>query len=283
MARIKYLLAFFALLVCIAGVGGAYYYWKKFAQPEIVVNRHISGKSGDTLERPDLGKRHFDAAVDLIKSGELVSARDRLLYLMQYFPESATFGEARRIVGELNMDLLVSKIPIPGKTEHTVKRGEALVTIARRSKTTIDYVMRANAKTSEFIFPDEVLTVYPLDFKVLINLTKKTVTVLDGEDLFKEYTILDSHLPADLRAPVSTTVSEKVAWDGTKPINFTDTNYMDCAKWLRTGKIGLFIRQLDEGSDSSDDSRPYGVMLAKPDIEELFTLLRVGSNVDLEK
>ena len=85
------------------------------------------------------------------------------------------------------------------------------------------------------------------------------------------------------RAPVSTTVSEKVAWDGSKPINFTDTNYMDCAKWLRTGKIGLFIRQLDEDNDSSKQARPYGVMLAKPDVEELFTILREGSKVDLEK
>src|SRR5690606_5947917 len=110
MARIKFLLAFFAMLICVGGVAGAYFYWKKFAQPEIVVNRHIAGKSGSTFERPDLGKRHFDAAVALIKEGEFVSARDRLLYLMEYFPESATYGEARRIVGELNMDLLVSKI-----------------------------------------------------------------------------------------------------------------------------------------------------------------------------
>ena len=173
MARIKFLLAFFALLICVGGIGGAYFYWKKFAQPEIDVNRHISGK-GSTLERPDLGKRHFDAALALLREGELVSARDRLLYLMQYFPESATYVEARRIVGEVNMDLLLSRIPMPGKTEHTVRRGEALITIASRSKTTIDYIMRANGKTSEFIFPDEVLTVYPLDFRVAIDLAKKT-------------------------------------------------------------------------------------------------------------
>lgn len=126
MARFKFLLAFLALLVCGGGVAGAYFYWKKFAQPEIVVNRHISGKGGGTLERPDLGKRHFDAAIALLKEGELVSARDRLLYLMQYFPESATYDEARRIVGEVNMDLLLSKIPMPGKVEHKVRRGEAL-------------------------------------------------------------------------------------------------------------------------------------------------------------
>jgi hypothetical protein len=282
MARFKFLLAFIALLICGGGVAGAYFYWKKFAQPELVVNRHISGKGGGTLERPDLGKRHFDAALALLKEGELVSARDRLLYLMQYFPESATYDESRRIVGEVNLDLLLSKIPMPGKVEHKVSRGEALVTIASRNQTTIDYIMRANGKTSEFIFPDELLTVYPLRFRVEISLGKGTVTVFDGEALFKEYQILDRNLPADIKAPVATTVSERVAWHGDQPVNFTHPAYMSCAKWIRTGKIGLFIRQSNPGGEGGE-SRPYGVMLANEDLEELFTILRVGSKVDLVK
>jgi len=282
MARFKFLLAFIALLICGGGVAGAYFYWKKFAQPELVVNRHISGKGGGTLERPDLGKRHFDAALALLREGELVSARDRLVYLMQYFPESATYEEARRIVGEVNMDLLLSKIPMPGKVEHKVRRGEALVTIASRNQTTIDYIMRANGKTSEFIFPDEPLTVYPLRFRVEISLGKDTVTVFDGEALFKEYQILDLNLPSDIKAPVATTVSERVAWYGDQPVNFTHPAYMSCAKWIRTGKIGLFIRQSNPGGEGGE-SRPYGVMLANEDLEELFTILRVGSKVDLVK
>jgi LysM repeat protein len=282
MARFKFLLAFIALLICGGGVAGAYFYWKKFAQPELVVNRHISGKGGGTLERPDLGKRHFDAALALLREGELVSARDRLVYLMQYFPESATYEEARRIVGEVNMDLLLSKIPMPDKVEHKVRRGEALVTIASRNQTTIDYIMRANGKTSEFIFPDEPLTVYPLRFRVEISLGKDTVTVFDGEALFKEYQILDRNLPSDIKAPVATTVSERVAWYGDQPVNFTHPAYMSCAKWIRTGKIGLFIRQSNPGGEGGD-SRPYGVMLANEDLEELFTILRVGSKVDLVK
>jgi LysM repeat protein len=282
MARFKFLLAFIALLICGGGVAGAYFYWKKFAQPELVVNRHISGKGGGTLERPDLGKRHFDAALALLREGELVSARDRLVYLMQYFPESATYDESRRIVGEVNLDLLLSKIPMPGKVEHKVRRGEALVTIASRNQTTIDYIMRANGKTSEFIFPDEPLTVYPLRFRVEISLGKDTVTVFDGEALFKEYQILDRNLPSDIKAPVATTVSERVAWYGDQPVNFTHPAYMSCAKWIRTGKIGLFIRQSNPGGEGGE-SRPFGVMLANEDLEELFTILRVGSKVDLVK
>lgn len=280
MARFKFFLAFIALVICAAGAAGAWFYWKKVMQPDIAVTRHISGKGEQTLEKPDLGKRHFDAAIKLLQDGELLSARDRLLYLMQYFPESKTYDEAKRIVGEVNLDLLISKIPLKGKGEHTVKRGEALVTIARRNETTIDYIMRTNGKTTEFIYPDEVLTVFPLKFNVEISLDKGTVTVLDEEQFFKEYEIVDKHLPPDMRAPVATTVSEKVAWYVDRPVNFTDENYLNCSKWVRTGKIGLFIRQQVKDSDEGG-SKPFGVMLAKADMEELFTILRVGANVNL--
>ena len=279
MARFKFFLAFIALVICAVGVGGAWYYWKKFAQPNFEVTRHLEGKSDTPKEKPDLGRRHFDEAIKLLKDGELLSARDRLLYLMQYFPESSTYDEAKRIVGEVNLDLLISKIPLKGKTDYKVRRGEALVTIARKNSTTIDYIMRANAKSRELIYPDEVLTVYPLDFAVEIDLEKETVTLFDEEKFFKEYSIVDRNLPPDLTAPVTTSVSEKVAWHVDRPVNFMDENYLNCSKWVRTGKLGLFIRQKSEKNDGG--SQPFGVMLAKTDMEELFTILRVGSNVTL--
>lgn len=281
MARLKFLLAFLAFMICAGGVAGAYFYWKKFAEPEITVHRQLSGE-GEVREKPDLGKRHFDKAVALLKEGELVSARDRLLYLMEYFPESKTYDEAKRIVGEVNMDLLVSRIPLPGKSIHKVRRGEALVTIARRSATTIDYIMRTNAKANALIYPDEELTVFPLELRAEIDLERGTVTIFDGEAFFKEYPILDRNLPPDMTAPVSTTIKEKVAWHIDRPVNFMDPNYLNCSKWIRTGKIGLFIREWKERA-AQGTSQTFGVMVAKPDMEELFTILRNGSRVDLVK
>lgn len=281
MARIKFLLAFLALLICAGGVSGAYFYWKKFVQPDIVVTRHMEGKDGGTMAKPDLGKRHYDAAIQLLKDGELLSARDRLLYLMEYYPESKTYLEARRVVGEVNLDLLLSNIPLEGKKEHIVTRGEALVTIARRSETTIDYIMRVNGKTTDLIYPDEALVVYPLEFRAEIDLKKKKVTLFDKDKFFKEYAIVDTNLPPDLRPPVATSVSEKVAWHIDRPVNFTNKNYLNCSKWVRTGKLGLFIRQDDSNKDADRERRPYGVMVEKSDMEEIFTILRNGSKVNL--
>jgi hypothetical protein len=136
--------------------------------------------------------------------------------------------------------------------------------------------MRANAKANALIYPDEELTVYPLKLRVEIDLSENLITVFDEDIFFKRYSILDSNLPPDLKAPVSTTIKEKVAWFEDRPINFLDTNYLKCSKWIRTGKIGLFIREVKK-----DDSQSFGVMVEKADMEELFTILRNGSRVDL--
>jgi len=279
MARLKLFLAFLALVVLAAGLGGALFFWKKFAQPDLFVSRVIEGRSEVQLEEPDLGIRHFEDAVQLLRDGELLAARDRLLYLMRYYPESATYGDAKRIVGEVNMDLLISRIPLAKKGEHIVRKGEALVTIARKNSTTIDYIMRANGKTTALIYPDEALTVYPLDFTAEIDLEAMSLTVRDGERFFKEYEILDKNLPPALRPPVSTTISEKVAWFDDRPINFQDQNYLACQKWMRSGKMGLFIRHVTERGGG--EQKPFGIMLSKPDLEELFTILRTGSQVKL--
>lgn len=275
MAHFKFLLAFLALLICAGGVAGSYYYYKKFYEPEISLNRQISGEGKRVY---DLGERHFQTALDLLEDGELVAARDRLLYLLQYFPESRTYEDAKRVVGEVNMDLLLSRIPQPRKQIHVVRRGEALVTIARRSQTTIDYIMRTNGKTTDTIYPDEELIVCPLDFRAEIDLENERIAILEGDEFFKEYRILDSHLPPEVRAPVSTSVNEKVAWHKDRPVNFTNENYMNCSKWLRTGKIGLFIRE-ESRAEEEGRAKPFGVMVAKTDLEEIFTILRVGSPV----
>ena len=280
MARLKFLLAFFSLLICAAGVAGAYYFWTKYANPEISVTRQITGEATAKRQKPDLGKRHFDAAMALLTEGELVSGRDRLLYLMQYYPESRTFSDAKRVAGEVNLDLLISPIPHPEKTRHVVQRGEALITIARRSNTTIDYIMRANGKTTVLIYPNEELIVYPLNYRVAISLEAGTLTVFDGENFFKEYKIVNVNLPPEVAGTVVTTISEKVAWDVDCPVNFTDANYLNCSKWIRTGKIGLFIRAYSLERTSAG-AAPLGVLVEKSDMEELFTILRVGTEVKL--
>ncbi|NNE92131.1 MAG: hypothetical protein HKN23_10825 [Verrucomicrobiales bacterium] len=282
MARVKLVLAFIALVILAAGVAGAAWYWEKIARVDMKMSQEIEGRGGEKRDVPDLGKRHFDKAIELLREGELQAAQETLYYLLEYYPESETYPEARRILGEVNLDLLISKTPLEGKTEYTVRGGDAPITIARKAKTTIDYIMRANGKMSAMIYKDEKLTVYPLEFELDIHLAdrKVIVTTKDGK-FFKEYEILDTNLPSTLKAPVSTTLKAKVAWHGDRYVSIREKQYMNAQKWMQSGKQGLFIRHVPQTPPAEKENAPYGVMLSKPDFEELFTIIRTGSPVRL--
>lgn len=281
MARIKLLLTFFGLVILASGVAGAVFYWDKIAAPDFEMTQEIDGKSksGKKREIPDLGKRHFDKAVDLLKEGNLEAAKETFYYLLEYYPESKTYPEARRILGEVNMDLLISKTPIPGKTEYVVRGGDAPASIARRTETTIDYLMRANGKTRTLIYKDERLSVFPLNFELEIKMADKKIIMTHDGTFFKEYDILGTNLNSAVKPPIKTEIKEKVAWDNGRRVQITSKDYLNCQKWIRTGKIGLFIRPVEFSKSVDGQAAPPGIFVSKPDIEELFTVVRGGSVV----
>jgi len=290
MARVKLFLAFVALVILAAGIAASFYYFEKIARPNWHVSRGLESERGQKqIDGPDLGIREYDAAIEMLQEGEYQAARDRLYYLMEYYPDSSAYPEAKRIIGELNLDLLVSKLPVPGKTEHVVKSGDTLNVIARRNQCTIDYIMRANGRTTPLIHPDDHLTVFPLNFSVNIDLGDQAITLYreDGT-FFKEYPIRETNLPPILKPPIATEISEKVAWFDGRSINFTSKNYLNCSKWIRTRKMGLFIRMVSDDRESASDdsgmnseSSNFGVMIDRSDLEELFTILRVGTKITL--
>jgi len=225
-------------------------------------------------DAPDLGIREFEQIAELLKKGETMTARERLYYLMEYYPDSAALPEARRIVGEINSDLLLSKIPLDGKAEYTVKSGDALAAIARNHNTTIDYIMRANGRISSVIHPGDRLTVYPLEFEMVIGKSEQMLRLELGGLFFKEYPVVRFVLPPQLKPPVKTEIKDRVAWFGENRVLFNDKNYLKSKKWIQTAHPGLIIRPFN-GSDGGQQD--FGILVAPEDMEELFTLVRVST------
>lgn len=292
MARIRLLLAFFALIILVSGGVAVAWYYKKYFRPNLEVTAEIEGRGGGQhgkRELPDLGQRDFDAAQQLLIDGELLAARDRLLYLMEFYPDSKAYDQAKHIVGEINLDLLLSTTPLPGKEEYVVKSGDLLSPISRKYQTTINYMIRAGGRTGHQIYPGDRLIVYPLNFKVRINLGKQTLTILSPEDgkFFKDYEIRSVNLPPVLKPPVTTKIAEMVAWYGGRAVTFESENYFEAEKWVRTDKIGLFIRaHRDEApaakkGEPADEGGAFGVKLDPADLEELFAYLRTSNPVEL--
>ncbi|MCB1065124.1 MAG: hypothetical protein KDN20_19685, partial [Verrucomicrobiae bacterium] len=165
---------------------------------------------------------------------------------------------------------------------------DLLAVISRKYQTSINYIMRAGGRTNHVIFPDDRLVVYPLNFKMRISLGKKTITILTPEDdkFFKEYEIRELNLPPQLKAPASAKIADMVAWYDGRMVNFESSNYFDANKWIRMDKAGLFIRPYepdakDNADPESSNANPFGAMVDRADLEEMFAYLRPSNPVTL--
>ena len=101
----------------------------------------------ESVEMPDIdpGEKSFQKAHELLALGKLPEARERLTTIVNIFPGSASAPIARRIVGQMNLDEILSSSHSEGKKIHVVKRGDSFLAIAARHNTTMDCMMHLNS------------------------------------------------------------------------------------------------------------------------------------------
>lgn len=303
--QLKILLFLIVLGITLGCMATAYYIYDRILSPHSRIEAELAGIKKGNVPRIDPGAKRFDAAIDLIKEGRIEDGRDALFKLISQFPESPTCAEAKRIIGEINMDQLFSDESKGGKKDHIVQPGESLALIAGRQNTTIDMLIRLNGLMSTVLQPGDHLTIIPLDFSIRVDVSDKTVSLWrkagEKEYFFKEYPAEDVRLPAGVRVPADLEIKGKSAMMDGKAVLSTDPSYTMADKWLPGSRPGsshsvVALRPppapkaasapAKDKKAAADDNAPEfdtgpepGVFLAREDIEEMFALIRNGSKL----
>lgn len=289
---IRILASLFAFTVLAGTVLGVYYIYKETYLPEKQRNLEVRTLLTTTAPKADPGLKQFDQAMELIRKGELEGAKRLLTEITEVYKDSGRYQDSRRVMGEMNLDRLFSRAPMPGKLEYTAVRGDSLQLIAQRFRTTLAYIKRVNNLLGSVVHPNDRLIVYPLDLSVQVDLANKRLTVLKEGRYFKDYAISGHHLPYP-SLPEQTTIGDKPAWINEKKIQPTDERYSSARKWLQTagrpGKPGIVFCTPPRAALAdapatipAGDATP-GIYLEDCDIEELSTLVRVGAQVQFLK
>ncbi len=267
-------------------------------------------KMVDSAEMPDIdpGERAYQKAHELIALGQLPAAREKLATIVNVFPTSSSAPIARHLVGEMNLDEIFSTTHMEGKQTHLVKRGDSYLGIAAQYKTTLDLIINLNGMQElKNLQPGEELLVMPLEFSLLIEPPKKSLSVWNGGRFICEYPIL--HMEAagklanqrttiqskagqlDARRPKSDPKSDpkSKAKSAAKPSAKADAKNdakadakadakgsVPVGKSLQLAKLPLQIRAY-----SAEDAGSRGIFLSAADIEELFLLTRAGNAVEI--
>ncbi len=141
----------FVLLLAVVIFGGAAFFsYDLFVKPERTMRAEKSGEI-PVEPVPDISLPEFQAAAKLRQEGKLAEARDALVLFLQKYPSGLHLEEAKDLLGDVNIEILLSDYPSPEKQEYIVRSGDVLARIAAKTKTTPELIMRTNNLTNTML------------------------------------------------------------------------------------------------------------------------------------
>ena len=271
------ILTILALVGMILG-GSAYFAYELYWKPQRLDRDDKAAKLVQPAPTPlpDSSRPAYDKAMGLQQSGDIDGARAALAEFLRGFPDSPNAPAAKSALGDINTGRVFSPAESANKAAYAVAKGDSLVKIAAKFKTNAELIFRANNLETINLKIGLPLLIPQLDTSLVVDRKARTVTVFNQGEFFKEYPAASVKIPGGT-SPIKTKVADKLALQGANRVPFGDKNYPGCERWLMLGTSGVVIR----GQPAAEGPAPAGIILSRPDMEELFLLVSQGTPVTI--
>jgi hypothetical protein len=271
------------LLALVIFGGAAWFGYNTFVKEEIEFKKEQRGEVPPEPV-PDFSLPEFQAAAKLRQEGKLAEARDALIAFIRKYPGGLHLEEAKDLLGEVNVDILLSRYLSPEKTEYVVKPGDVLAKIARKLKTTPELIMRMNNMSGTMLRIGERLLISRPDFSIVIQRKANLVVLLNHGVFFKQYHVREAKLPPKQPPTITAKVAETMAFKDGKRVGLGSKEYIGSTRWIRlAGAPAYTLYSTPDAAHPNLDQPPpaSGIGLAASDVEELSGLVNNGTSVTI--
>lgn len=219
----------------------------------------------------------------------LEEARQKGYALLAQANDPALMASLETLLGQLNIELILSQAPMPEKEEYVVRSGDSLERIARKFKTTVDLIKKGNALQRPVLHPGDRLRVFTGKFTLAISKSRNDLVLKANDRFFKRYRVGTGKFGT---TPVGTfVITEKIEqppwWrpDG-KMIPFGDKENVLGTRWMSLQATSTTNAVRGYGLHGTWEPETIGqqasagcVRLANSDVEELFLLIPTETRV----
>ncbi len=231
----------------------------------------------------DRGLSLLAAAIQLQKDDQLLEARDKAYEILAQSSNKAARAGAEALLGDVNIQLLLSPRMMPEKTDYTIQPGDSISALARKYGTTVEVVQKGNRIASSVIRPGDRLRLFTGKFSIQVSKKDNTLVVMMNDKFFKRYAVGTGEYG---KTPVGDfTIRDRVPqptwWKDGKAIPFGDTNNVLGTHWLALDIPGYGIHGTWQPETIGKQASAGCIRLVNAEIEELFTLVPVGTPVTI--
>lgn len=218
---------------------------------------------------------------DLEAKGDLLAARDIYQKLISDFPASADVMNWQKKSEDMNIKLLFSPTVTSRSIPYEIKPADTLAKIAKEYKTTVELIMKSNNMPDAKIIPGRKIKVWNAPFSIVVDKSQNTLMLKSDEEIIKTYI-------------VSTGKN-----NSTPTGNFKITNKLVNPTWFKAGAVfppdspqnilgarWLGFDLAGYGIHGTIDPESLGsqvtqgcVRMSNSDVEELYTIVPVGTEV----
>lgn len=237
------------------------------------------------LEKKDLfssASGLLNQAKELEAKGDLLDAKAVYQKLVSEFSNSSEVMNWQRKIEDINIKLLFSPAIIPKSRFYEIKPGDTLTKIAKEFRTTADLIMKSNNLASDRITPGKKVKVWTASFSILVDKSQNTLTLKTDEEIIKTYIVSTGK---NNSTPIGNfKISNKLlnpTWfkagavvPAGSPENILGTRWLgfDLPGYGIHGTVDSQLgKQVTEGC----------VRMSNSDVEELFTIVPVGTEVTI--
>lgn len=270
----KLLIGVFVLIL----FAGGYYFW-------------LSRKNPAVNEEETEGEVSKVAVAEILKEagkmeqeGKLLDARRLYRKIIAQYPqETEAVSVALKKEQALNMKVLFSPIPDEFSTVYEVKPGDTLSRIAEEFGTTVEMIKKANDLKNNIIHPKQKLKVCNQKFSIFIDKSQNILILKADDRIVKTYTVATGK---DNTTPVGTfkiavRLSNPTWYKKGKVVPPGDPENVLGKYWLGFNLQGYGIHGTNDESVMGKQVTEGCVRMRNKDVEELFSLIPVGTEVTI--
>lgn len=269
-----------AALIVLAVLGGTAVLVEKVREESTGPVLNATPETTEDAPKVEPGEIAFERARELLATGQFEEAREKLEFFVGVYPGSPSAAEGRRILGELNLDDLLSTEVMEGKTMYSVVSGDNFTKIALKHETTLDCIMHMNGlQRMDRLYPGNELVLLSLNFNIKIDVPRKRLSLFREGRFLKAYDLLSLKTKKGSRGTLRAKIGQKIGLSNGRSISPVRLeSYRNAKKVLILDHHGLQIREVVE---ADEESAGRGFFLSESDMEELALLLRVGNEVEV--